>query len=136
MILFYDRSGVPIAVEQWGRLYEDLAYRRVGLTRVVDAADPAVALTVSTVWMGTDHNWGLGVPLIFETMVFGEGFGDSLGVERWATDAQAVEGHAQVVAVIASRMTDAVITDEADQPGTEVPSDGQTVWVTLEIEGF
>lgn len=41
---------------------------RVGFTEV------AGGRTVSTVFLGLDHGWGEGPPLVFETMVFNDGF--------------------------------------------------------------
>jgi hypothetical protein len=51
---------------------------------------------VSTVFMGLDHNyWGEGPPILFETMAF---VGDqTVGQERYATWAEAEEGHARWV---------------------------------------
>jgi hypothetical protein len=61
---------------------------------------------VSTVWLGLDHSWGQGPPLIFETMVFGYGhdrghkllwdYSDKF-CARYSTLAEAKEGHKIVV---------------------------------------
>jgi hypothetical protein len=58
---------------------------------------------VSTVWLGLDHSYGIGPPLIFETMVFG--FIDKQTTrrdtvdegERYSTVYEAEEGHARYV---------------------------------------
>lgn len=52
---------------------------------------------VSTVFLGLDHQWGIGPPLLFETMVFA--FGSSLDerCERYATWADALTGHDGIV---------------------------------------
>lgn len=48
---------------------------------------------VSTVWLGLNHNYSDGPPLLFETMVFkGEGAID-IYMDRYATWNDAVEGH-------------------------------------------
>lgn len=48
-------------------------------------------LLVSTVFLGLDHNFGEGKPLLFETMIFtGEHDGYQ---ERYSTWEEAVEGH-------------------------------------------
>lgn len=53
---------------------------------------------VSTVFLGLDHNWGDGPPLIFETMIFG---GEHDQVEwRYTTWDQAEAGHKRVVAAL------------------------------------
>lgn len=53
---------------------------------------------VSTVFLGLDHNWGDGRPLIFETMVFGGKYDQEC--ERYSTEAEAVAGHARWVATV------------------------------------
>jgi hypothetical protein len=64
---FYDRQGHRLELMEWARLFEDNNYKRVALDEVGD-------YVVSTVWMGSDHNyWPTGRPLIFETMVFAAG---------------------------------------------------------------
>lgn len=57
--------------------------------------DERDGIQVSTVHLGYDHNWsgGNGPPLIFETMIFG-GEHDQYQ-ERYATLAEAKEGHRQ-----------------------------------------
>jgi hypothetical protein len=93
---YYDRSGQPIYdVLEWDRKCEDIDSRRVGLDEVV-CGDEQVR--VSTVFLGLDHQWGDGPPLIFETMVFGS------AVDQWqcrySTEEQAREGHAAAVAAL------------------------------------
>jgi len=84
--LYYDKMGKPLAgTVEWGKLFEDKDYARVGWFH-----NPWV--TVSTVWLGLDHNWGEGAPLIFETMVFAPGM-VGIDQERHSTLAQAEKGH-------------------------------------------
>lgn len=65
--------------------------RHVGRTDVGEA-------TVSTVFLGIDHNWGDGPPVLFETMVFG---GDhDQWTDRYRTWDEAEAGHARVVAAL------------------------------------
>jgi len=54
---------------------------------------------VSTVWLGLDHSFGSGPPLIFETMVFQNrsDMGD-LDCERYSTEAEAIAGHERMCA--------------------------------------
>lgn len=61
---------------------------------------------VSTVDLGLDHNFGVGEPLYYETMVFEldedeyiKTFED-LYMERYATEEQAKEGHKRIVEMI------------------------------------
>lgn len=58
--------------------------------------------SVSTIFLGIDHSWGGGVPLLFETMVFEEKNrikkGEFAGVQmRWNTHEEAVKGHNKLV---------------------------------------
>jgi hypothetical protein len=70
------------------------------------AADRKVAHTeignsdISTVFLGMDHSFDGGVPVLFETMIFGgalDGF-----QKRYRTWSEAEEGHRQAVAQVES----------------------------------
>lgn len=50
---------------------------------------------VSTVFLGIDHNWSNGPPLLFETMVFGGSLDEKQ--ERYSTWEEAEKGHAAMV---------------------------------------
>lgn len=63
--MHYDREGRPISLRQWCKLHDRIEYVRV-------AEDTIGPYWISTVWLGLDHGWGEGPPMIFETMVFGE----------------------------------------------------------------
>ena len=72
-----------MAWTQWFEQGDDV--RRVGL----DENDGGVR--VSTVFLGLDHGFGRGEPVLFETMVFGGSHdGDQ---KRYATWDEAVAGH-------------------------------------------
>ena len=59
------KTPVPaVSAIDWGRWFH-AAQRRVALTRVGPYC-------VSTVFLGIDHQWGDGPPLLFETMVYFE----------------------------------------------------------------
>lgn len=86
------RRGVPQPVHdllRWAQWFEH-AERRV-------ARDEVGSAVVSTVFLGLDHGWRGGLPILFETMVFADGDrgGDCW---RYATRSQALAGHARVVA--------------------------------------
>lgn len=90
---WYDRQGNPITIDEWERLNtENPEYKRVAL-------DTVGTKRISTVLLGLDHNYfDNGLPLIFETMVFeGESWRDEECV-RYSTEAEAIEGHRQMVA--------------------------------------
>jgi len=85
------RTPVPCDLETYALNLTD-AQRRVRL----DTVGP---MTVSTVFLGLDHNYGPeGPPLLFETMVFGPAFDQMYW--RCATYLQAEEMHDTVLAVV------------------------------------
>lgn len=85
---YYDLDGNPIDMETWATRFEDVDGRRIGLDERGD-------VRISTVWLGLDHQWGDGPPLIFETMVFG---GEHDGeMRRYSTREQAERGHEAMV---------------------------------------
>ena len=63
-----DPSGVPKKAKnviEWARWFEaKKEARRVQVTKILGAE-------VSTVFLGVDHSFGVGPPLLWETMVFG-----------------------------------------------------------------
>jgi hypothetical protein len=62
--MYYDRSGTPLELMAWAMLHKDMTYKIVVKTDVGP-------YTVSTVWLGADHQFfDGGPPLIFESMVF------------------------------------------------------------------
>ena len=54
----------PATLEVWARWFENNRDRIVKQEMVGD-------VKVSTVFLGLDHNWGQGPPVLWETMVFG-----------------------------------------------------------------
>lgn len=101
------RAGYEIV----SRLLRDMSYKRVAETTIA-------GMWVSTVWLGLDHGFSFlpgddRRPIIFETMIFdhsgdepgGEGVADWLGAWdgqcwRYATEAEAIAGHAEVVNMV------------------------------------
>ncbi len=67
--------------------------RKIGRTTVNDK------YLVSTVFLGIDHSWGNGPPVLFETMVFDreKQTGEDLDCERYCTYDEAEEGHKKMV---------------------------------------
>jgi hypothetical protein len=99
-----DAAGQPLpakSVEEWARWFEatssdDAAGRRVARDRIDGGVE------VSTVFLGMDHSFLLGAPLLFESMIFGGRYDSHLW--RYSTRAEAVAGHARVLdALLASR---------------------------------
>lgn len=99
--MYYDRNGQPITLETWSALVSDRSYQQL-------AADQLNAHTlVSTVWLGIDHAWWPdSLPLIFETMVFYgvDPYRRGGECERYHTEAEAIAGHARMVAAVAAQL--------------------------------
>lgn len=84
------REAVPTDdVLAWARMFEDGEARRVARTQVGP-------LSISTVFLGLDHAFGEGPPMLFETMVFGLPDGGE-DMDRCSTWAQAEAMHAAFV---------------------------------------
>lgn len=89
-----DDAGRPQPVddlETWARWFE-----KSGATRIVARDELADDVSVSTVFLASDHQWGDGPPLLFETMVFGGQWDQSQW--RWPTREAALAGHDRIVA--------------------------------------
>lgn len=86
-----DEDGEPQSVQDvhvWARWF-NTANRRVAETTIGRRL-------VSTVFLGIDHSFGEGPPLLFETMVFGAPSYNDQVCERYSTKADALAGHAQI----------------------------------------
>jgi hypothetical protein len=84
----------PVGVDdffEWARIFEDYASRNVA-QEVVDYHS-----RISTVFLGLDHNFGSGPPLLFESLIFGGPLGDEQ--RRYSTYDEAERGHAELVAL-------------------------------------
>ena len=105
-----DADGkTPIAADlmTWATWLASNNKRQLKRETVADGVD------VSTVFLGLDHSFGHGAPLLWETMIFG---GPHDGEQwRYSTYDEAVVGHASAVALA-----------DGNQPPTEssVPSRG------------
>ena len=77
---------------KWGRWLET-ANRKIGDSTVGDAQ-------ISTVFLGLDHGFSGGDPILFETMIFG-GRHDEYQ-ERYTTREDALKGHRAAVQMVES----------------------------------
>lgn len=80
---------IPVPCEdifKWGKSLE--GNRRVRFTKTR-------GIQVSTVFLGLDHQFGDGPPLLFETMVFGGALNQEMN--RYSTWDEAVNGHKAMV---------------------------------------
>jgi hypothetical protein len=88
------QDRVPVLVEDintWGEWFER-ANRKVAEDRLLNGK------VVSTVFLGLDHNWGYGPPILFETMIFGDTDSEEY-CERYHTWEEAEEGHKLAVQI-------------------------------------
>lgn len=95
MSKYYVLNGhetVKATLLEWDKWFEK-ADRTVDKTEIGDAR-------VSTVFIGLDHSWDGGRPLLFETMVFGGPLDEEQ--ERCSTWDEAVQQHAAMVARVTS----------------------------------
>lgn len=84
----YDKQGRSINLVEYEELLKHDGYKVVDVTTIND-------VTISTVWLGINHNYGEGAPVIFETLVFGGTHDGSM--ERYNTEDEALEGHEAMV---------------------------------------
>lgn len=86
-------EGEPESCEdliQWAQWFER-ANRTVARDKTADGQ-------VSTVFLGLDHSFGEGPPLLYETMVFGGSMDQEM--QRYTTRKQAVAGHKRTFAAV------------------------------------
>lgn len=88
-MFFVLREGVAVAVDR------DTWIREFAKTDRSIAVTEANNGRVSTVFLGLDHGFGTGKPVLFETMVFGGPLDG--GCERYADMRGAIDGHARWV---------------------------------------
>jgi hypothetical protein len=92
-ILDNDNNPVPCDdTIEWGKFFENNDRRRVAATEL------GPDITISTVFLGLDHRFGEGNPVLFETMVFGGEYDQY--TERYCTWGEAERGHEQAVAMV------------------------------------
>ena len=90
--LYYNKQGKVITREKWAKLMEDFEFK------VVEQSILSNGLYVSTVWLGLNHQFGKGDPLIFETMVFpNKGTWLEQDCVRYSTLKEAQAGHKELV---------------------------------------
>lgn len=83
------KEPVKCDLMEWSNMFEN-DDRRV-------AFDAIEGKEVSTVFLGLDHNYFGGKPLLFETMVFDEGESSEHYCLRYSTYEQALKGHQEAI---------------------------------------
>ena len=89
MTTYYDKRGEPLTWAEWEVLWRQPEYPKVGSTTTTKSQE------VKTHWHGHDHQSSPTLE-IFETQVRDED-GDFLEGKSYATEAQALKGHADLV---------------------------------------
>ena len=90
---YIEVDGKPVKCDdtrEWARYFES-GDRQVDATRIDD-------VRISTVFLGINHNWGVGPPLLYETMVFGGPLDEDM--ERYHTREEAQRGHDRFVKAV------------------------------------
>lgn len=117
---YYDRDGNAMPHDWYDRKkHGDIAIkwasdRRVARTVIGD-------VTVSTVWLGLNHDFRTGVPIIFETMTFGYPWDNEC--ERYGSEEAAMRGHLSVLDRLRNGKPPFAYLDE-DAPGSLADSIG------------
>ncbi len=93
--LYYNRCGEPITHEQQMEEWKQPDFDWDKMKRV--ALQEQGDIRVSTVFLGLNHQYGGGPPLIFETMIFGGEYDEEQW--RYTTEAEALQGHEAAVAL-------------------------------------
>ena len=99
------RTPMAVDVMTWAMQFQD-ANRQIG-------DDMVGNVRVSTVFLGLNHNFRDGEPLLFETLIFGGPLDGEMW--RYSTYDQAERGHAE--AVTAAKIAAAKINSIADTAG-------------------
>jgi hypothetical protein len=104
--ILIDRLPVAVNFNIWAQWFANIDNQRVG-------EDYIGKVHVSTVFLGLDHNWHGGDPILFETMIFH----GPLDRETWryCTYAEAERGHAE--AMTQAKIAAAKIKSIADNAG-------------------
>ena len=90
----------PIAdVVEWRKQFEKAD--RIVATTILPYK--GLNIEVSTVFLGIDHNFSGGVPILFETMIFGGKYDDYQ--EQYATWEEAEAGHKRAIELVKGEET-------------------------------
>jgi hypothetical protein len=90
--MYFDKNGKPIGMFEWATLFEDKKYK------IIKQEVLPNDYFVSTIWLGLNHRFNEGNPLIFESLVFpAKGNWSKLDCERYSTLAEAKKGHKKLV---------------------------------------
>jgi hypothetical protein len=85
-------------IKEWAEWFETAGFARV--VKQTEIGD----VEVSTVFLGLDHSFGQGAPILYETLVFGGRLDDEQ--VRYATRKEAEAGHEEMVGRMRKRYID------------------------------
>lgn len=99
MYYILDEYKRPVRIDnliEWGKWFNKIKNRIV-------AKDHIEGIEISTVFLGVDHNYSGGAPVLFETMIFG----GELDQECWRynTWKEAIEGHKNAAELVKAELT-------------------------------
>ena len=96
---YFAPDGSPMEQLEWAEMFEkrheDMAPESWWRKHTVLDDDE---VRVSTVWLGLNHRWGEGPPLIWETMIFGGPHSEDQW--RYSTKERAFDEHERIVAAL------------------------------------
>lgn len=92
-ILDEDKNPIECDMMTWAKMFNQ---DRHVAQHVIDI--DGVSVRISTVFLGLDHSWGDGPPILFETMIFG-GEHDQYQ-ERYSTWHDAWKGHYKAIELL------------------------------------
>lgn len=87
--VFIDKKIRQVSWLEWAKWFEEVGNRRVAKTNLSNG------ICISTVFLGLDHQFGQGPPILFETMVFRGQFDGWRW--RYCTYKESIIGHKRVV---------------------------------------
>lgn len=98
-----DKTYRPCTLREWG----DQCYlmREQGTKHVASTQENGY--WISTVWLGLDQAFYVGLPLLFETMIFqGDEPGEEIYCDRYSSWDDAVNGHQKALEWVRNRCKD------------------------------
>jgi len=102
--ILVNKEPKPADCQEWGSWFE-------GADRVVAKEEVEEGVTVSTVFLGIDHNFASdGPPILFESLIFGGQFDGDM--RRYATWDEALQGHKAMVEMVRN----SIIVHEQEPP--------------------
>jgi hypothetical protein len=120
-----DEDGEPILAKdlaQWALFLNDFEKRHVAITEFTDPA-----IRISTVFLGINHQHGVGPPLLFETWAEGA-VDDQIRVSSWE---EAIQVHRDIVAQMRNGYPSASLLSSYEQPKPQRNILRTTTWEKL-----